>query len=258
MHLDEIADPRQALERAARAGVGAVVAVSSGLASGEAILELAECHPPVAVGVALGIQPERAGVPAAEVEAVVRLISSRPPRCVALGEVGIAHYRLRQLAASEADRERTRSTDLLERLLAVAAQVGLPVILHAVHDDAARALARVPAGCRAVFHWTKAPPPVIDAIVAAGHLVSVTPDVQWRERDRAMALRAGLEHIVLETDAPWPLRAGAPAAPELIPRVGEHVAAIFGCAAAEVAQRTRRNSLSLFSRLDVEATGGGS
>lgn len=247
--------PRRALEAAARAGVGVVVAVSSGLASGEALLEMAQRPLPVVMGVALGIQPERADVDAREVEAVVRLIRSRPEHCVAVGEVGVAHYRLRPLAPDTAAQERERSLAVLDQMLAVARDLGLPVVLHAVHDDAARALSRLRAETRAVFHWAKAPPAVVDAIVAQGHMVSVTWDLKWRQRDRAMALRAGLGHLVLETDAPWPLPSGEPSAPALIPQVGAEVARLFGCERAEVANRTRRNSLELFSRLGASGAG---
>ena len=57
---------------------------------------------------------------------------------------------------------------------------------------------------RAVFHWHKAPLDVTRAIVDAGYLVSVTPEVVYRERDRELVEAVPLDSLLVESDGPWP------------------------------------------------------
>ena len=57
---------------------------------------------------------------------------------------------------------------------------------------------------RAVFHWHKSPLDVTRAILDAGYLVSVTPEVVYRERDRELVEAVPLESLLVESDGPWP------------------------------------------------------
>src|SRR5262249_48406438 len=59
---------------------------------------------------------------------------------------------------------------------------------------------------RAVFHWHKAPAAVTRAIVDAGYLVSVTPDVVSRDRDRDLVTGVPLDALLVESDGPWEYR----------------------------------------------------
>jgi TatD DNase family protein len=94
----------------------------------------------------------------------------------------------------------------LDRLLDLAMRWNLPVALHAPHGAAADALeALKDHGIEhAVFHWHKAPAAVTRAIVDAGYLVSVTPDVVSRDRDRDLVTGVPLESLLVESDGPWP------------------------------------------------------
>ena len=56
-----------------------------------------------------------------------------------------------------------------------------------------------------MFHWHKALAPRSPAtIVDAGYLVSVTPEVVYRERDRELVESVPLDSLLVESDAPWP------------------------------------------------------
>ena len=90
---------------------------------------------------------------------------------------------------------------------------------------------------------------MVDAIVEAGHFVSVTPDVLVREQDRDLVRRVPLTSLVLETDAPWEQRKGRPAEPAWVRQVAEEVARIKGCSLAEVSRVTTKNALALIKGL---------
>src|SRR6266853_501982 len=102
---------------------------------------------------------------------------------------------------------------------------------------------------RAVFHWHKAPAEVTRAIVDAGYLVSVTPEVVYRARDRELVEAVPLESLLVESDGPWPYEgefAGMPSGPWLVARVAEEVAKIKGLPVDEVAYQISANTCQLF------------
>src|SRR5678816_193158 len=100
-------------------------------------------------------------------------------------------------AASGALMERGRRR--FERLLNLAVRFDLPVIVHAPHGAAQMALHALKAKGveRAIFHWHKSPLDVTRAILDAGYLVSVTPEVVYRERDRELVEAVPLESLLV-------------------------------------------------------------
>ena len=87
------------------------------------------------------------------------------------------------------------------------------------------------------------------AIVDAGYFVSATPEVVYRERDRAMVGAVPLESLVVETDAPWPYRGefeGMASGPWLASRVAEEVAKIKQLPVDDVMFQLSTNTCRLF------------
>ena len=127
----------------------------------------------------------------------------------------------------------------------------LPVVLHAPHGAAVGGLealreAKVE---RAVFHWHKAPAEVTKDIVAAGYMVSVTPEVVYRDRDRELVEAVPLDSLLVESDGPWPYRGefeGTPSGPWLVTRVAEEVAKIKHLPVDEAMYRLSVNACRLF------------
>jgi TatD DNase family protein len=102
---------------------------------------------------------------------------------------------------------------------------------------------------RAVFHWHKAPAEVTRAIVDAGYLVSVTPEVVYRERDRELVAQVPLESLLVESDAPWKYGGefeGLPSGPWLAARVAEEVAKIKQQPVDDVMFQLSGNACRLF------------
>jgi len=100
-----------------------------------------------------------------------------------------------------------------------------------------------------VFHWHKAPADVTRAIVEAGFLLSVTPEIVYRERDREMVELVPLESLLVESDAPWPYQGefeNVTSGPWLVARVAEEVAKIKQLPADEVTYQLTVNTCRLF------------
>ena len=139
----------------------------------------------------------------------------------------------------------------LDRLLGLAARWDLPVVLHAPHGAAVGALELLKKHGleRAVFHWHKAPAEVTRAIVEAGYLVSVTPEIVYRARDRELVAAVPLESLLVESDAPWDYRGefeGLASGPWFASRVAEEVAKIKQLPAEDVRHQLSSNACRLF------------
>jgi TatD DNase family protein len=168
---------------------------------------------------------------------------------VALGEVGLPWYSLEGAPDAAALMERGRRR--FERLLDLAVRFDLPVIVHAPHGAAQMALhALVAKGVeRAIFHWHKSPLDVTRAILDAGYLVSVTPEVVYRERDRELVEAVPLESLLVESDGPWPYGGefeGMASGPWLVSRVAEEVAKIKRLPVDETMYQISVNTCQVF------------
>jgi TatD DNase family protein len=229
------------LARATAAGVTRVVVVGSDPATNEAVLVLARSQ--AGVRPALGFHPERLDLTDPELDAVEHQVEAHRARLVALGEVGLPWYSLEGRADGAALAARGR--ERLARLLALASRLDLPVSLHAPHAAAADALELLgrAGGRPAVFHWHKAEAAVTRRIVEAGHFVGITPEVVYRDRDRALVRALPLGQIVAESDGPWPYR-GRPGEPAMVADVAAAIGEVRGIpteeAAAALADNARR------------------
>jgi TatD DNase family protein len=248
LHDAAFSDVRTTLARAHEYDVWGVVAVGCDPASNLRTLEAASGHAKL-VWPALGFHPEWERLTEADLEAVEAQVTEHHARIVALGEVGLPWYSL--CAAADAAALKARGRARLDRLLRLATRFDLPVVLHAPHDAAAEALDAVrTAGVeRAVFHWHKASPEVTRAIVDAGHFISVTPEVVYRERDRELVEAVPLDSLLVESDAPWPYKGefeNMTSGPWMAARVAEEVAKIKRLPAEEAMYRLTVNACRLF------------
>jgi TatD DNase family protein len=228
LHDAAFAGVRQTVEHAFTQGVWGIVGVGCDASTNERTLAAARTLPRAAWA-ALGFHPDRASLTDEDLERVEEQVTAHHAEIVAVGEVGLPWYSLEGISDAPAIMARGRAR--LDRLIALASRFDLAIVLHAPHDAAASALEVLKRHEveRAVFHWHKAPVEVTRAIVDAGYLVSVTPEVVYRERDRELVAEVPLGSLLVESDAPWAYHGefeGLPSGPWLASRVAEEVAKI--------------------------------
>ena len=248
LHDPAFADLRETLSRAITHDVWGVIGVGCDAVTNERILAAAASLPK-AVWACTGFHPEWTQLGGFDLEQVEGQIRTHHARLVALGEVGLPWYSLE--SAADAAGRMAEGKGRLERLLALAARYDLPVVLHAPHGAAVGALEALRRRRidRAVFHWHKAPLDVTRQIVDAGYLVSVTPDVVYRERDREMVEWVPLDSLLVESDAPWRYSGefeGIASGPWFASRVAEEVAKLKQLPVDEVMFRLCSNACRLF------------
>src|SRR5438034_8880936 len=228
LHDPAFGDVRDTLRAALFQDVYGVIAVGCDPTTNIQTL-VATTAAPKGVWGCLGFHPDWTQLTDEDLDVVEEQLRAHDSRLVGLGEVGLPWYSLAE--APDAAALMTRGRARLDRLLGLAARYDLAVALHAPHGAAVGALEALKRHGieRAVFHWHKAPADVTRAIVDAGFLVSVTPEVVYRERDREMVELVPIESLLVESDGPWPYRGefeGMASGPWLVSRVAEEVAKI--------------------------------
>ncbi|MDP8922445.1 MAG: TatD family hydrolase [Chloroflexota bacterium] len=266
-HLMDLAfadDLPEVLHRAAVAGVGAMICVGYDVASSVAAVRLAESHPQILA--AVGIHPNSSGAVGPRAFDEVRRLAGHP-RVVGIGETGLDRFRKR----TPIDVQR----DWFARHLDLAAELGLPVIVHnrQADEDTATMLsawaaeldvsglpgARAPGTrpsppVRGVLHCFAGDVTMLQAGLRAGFMVSIAGPVTYRNaRELPDRVReVPLDHLVVETDCPYlpptPYR-GKRNEPAYVRLTAERVAEIHGLPLAEIERTTTANARRLFPAL---------
>ncbi len=187
------ADRALVLERARAAGIRAVVAVSETLADAERNLELARLHPEVRP--AAGLYPTHLDLDQAQ--AVCAWIRANRGQLVAVGEVGLDHWKVREPKDLERQRE------IFDRQIDLAIELDLPLNVHsrsAAREAIERLLSR---GARRVqLHAFDGRAATALPAVEAGYLFSIPPSVVRSTQKQKLVRRLPLQAILLETDSP--------------------------------------------------------
>ncbi|MCX7819277.1 MAG: TatD family hydrolase [Kiritimatiellae bacterium] len=245
-HLDDAA-AEQMCERAAAAGVVAILAVGGTPAMNAAALRLA-ARRPAQVAAAVGWDRSLAG--AAPSLAELR-DTARRPEVVAVGETGLDYHYGRETAGAQ--------RRLFEEVLALAAVVGKPVVVHSreAEEDTLAMLRQHGEGWRGapgrlgVIHCFTGDWPFARALLDLGWHISFSGIVTFRHAHdlREIAAKVPEDRLLIETDSPWlspEPRRGRPNEPARVVDVGGVVAAARGLAPAALAELTWRNAARLF------------
>ena len=240
------ADREEVLRRAATAGVGHVVVIGESRAAAEAALAFAAEGRATSPGLSVvaGLHPHDAKEWGGEYEAWLRALCARASvRPCALGEIGLDyHY-------DHSPRETQRA--VFDTQLALAQELGLPVVIHAreADVDVLAALRNFPK-VRAVLHSFSSGMALLEGALALGHWASFSGMATFRNWTLDDALRlvpAG--RLMVETDSPYlapvPHR-GKRNEPAFVQQVAERVAAVRGESFDEVCRQTTQACREFF------------
>jgi len=181
------------LQRAARAGVRLVLAMGEHEADNSRVLELARVHR--ALLPCLGLHPDRAGSEA--VEAVERQIRAHVAQIAAIGEIGLDYF------VAERDEERRVQRQVLERLIALALELDLPISVHS--RSAGHQTIDLLASCaarRVCLHGFDGGAKHAVRAADLGYLLSIPPSVVRSPQKQNVVRRLPLSALLLETDSP--------------------------------------------------------
>jgi len=261
-HLDAAefeADRLEVARRARMAGVGAIVIPAVEQANFAVVRDLA--HGIEGGAYALGIHPlyvERARPDdlAALREAVIAALDD--PRFVAIGEIGLDFF----VPGIATGAPRARQERFYDAQLALAAEFGLPVLLHVrrSQDILLKYLRRRPGVRGGIAHAFNGSAQQARAFVELGFALGLGGAMTY---PRALQIRrhatdTGLDHLVLETDAPdippaWLYAPERRNDPTQLPRIAQVLAELRGIDAADIARGTTATARRVLPRLALPA-----
>jgi TatD DNase family protein len=239
-HLDGCDEPADVLVgRAEAAGVTRIVTIGTGIDSCRAALAIADGHG--SVYAALGIDPHRAASEdAGRLDELRELLSH--PKAVAVGETGLDG--VRELAPADEQRR------LFEAQLALADELGLPVVIHSREAAEATAAALAPFAGTVVLHCFSSPA-LLEAALERRYYVSFAGNVTYPSalelREAAAAVPA--DRLLVETDSPYlapqPVR-GRPNEPAHVVHTIEALAGVRGESYETLAAALDENATAAF------------
>ncbi|MCU7366693.1 TatD family hydrolase [Pantoea stewartii] len=233
------------LRQAADAGVEKIIVPSVEARRFDLVCQLARQHR--ALYAALGLHPivteQHDEQHLAQLES---LLQQRPPKLVALGEIGLDLYR--------DDPQFDKQTCFLDAQLKLAKRYDLPVILHSrrTHDQLALHLRRQAVPRRGVVHGFAGSLQQAQAFIKLGYAIGVGGTITYprASKTRQTIARLPLSSLLLETDAPdMPLNGyqGQPNRPERAVLVWQVLCELRDEPPAEIADALWHNSHALFS-----------
>jgi TatD DNase family protein len=248
-------DRDEVIARAKNAGVTRMVSCGSDLASSRQETVLASRYPGVYAAVGIHGHEARSVTDMGEGDAGDWLLVddafgdlvdlARLPGVVALGEIGLDyHYDF-----SPRDVQQT----VMQRQLALAAELDLPVILHnrEADDDTCRILDAAPGSLRGVLHCFMADEAMARWAVERDLYVGIAGPITFgnvEHLDEIVPL-IPLHRLLIETDSPYLAphpRRGKRNEPAFVRHVAERVAEIVDMPLDELARVTTENACRLF------------
>lgn len=262
-HLTDAAfreDREAVLLRASEAGVTRLVSIASSVDDARDALALARAvaegsgvgsadtsdtrRPRARVWCSAGVHPHQAGGAAPGDLDAIRALAAEP-EVVAIGETGLDyHYD---------NAPRHVQQQFFDAHLALGAETGLPVIVHAreADDDIAAALRGMSRGTHGVLHCFTGGDRAFGEAMAAGWYVSFSGIASFRSFGAVERLReVPPDRLLVETDSPYlapvPNR-GRRNEPAFVAYVVEAVARHLGADPEDVARRTTENACRFYA-----------
>jgi TatD DNase family protein len=241
------------LDRAWNAGVVRILIPGIDVETSRAAVMLAERHDHLYA--AVGVHPGDASTWNKDTLNILRDLAQHP-KTVAIGEIGLDYYRDRS--------PRPLQREVLEKQLALAFELDLPVVIHnresiedlwsilsewhaGLMNHSARLAARP-----GVLHSFDGSLDTAQAAVEKGFFIGISGPVTFKNAQERQRLVAGLplRGILIETDAPFltphPYRGRWPNEPALVAFVAEKIAGLHGQPVEMIARETCRNADQLF------------
>ena len=234
------------VRRAADAGIGLMVTISTRVRKFERIRQIADSYENVFCSV--GTHPHNAGEET-EVTADELVLLSAHEKCVAIGEAGLDYHYDKSPREAQAQGLRTH--------IEAARQTGLPLVIHARNADADMEQILITESGKGAFpfllHCFSSGPRLAEIGVELGGYVSFSGILTFKNSDeiRAIAKRVPQDRLLVETDAPYlapPPHRGKRNEPAFVRHTALCLAETLGCPIEEIEALTTRNFFRLFSK----------
>ncbi|SHM38406.1 TatD DNase family protein [Gracilibacillus kekensis] len=201
IHLDwyKREEQLQILDDLRQNNFSGLIAVSSDLESCRKVWDLSSrnehVHP------AFGWHPEQSIPGKAELDEIEALIRRHHHDLVAIGEIGLPYYKRKK----DAHFNLQPYLEILERFILLAKELDLPVVLHAIYEDAELVCDLLEKHHIKIahFHWFKGSASTLQRMMKNKYKISITPDCLYENEIQEIIRQYPLELLMVETDGPW-------------------------------------------------------
>lgn len=230
------------LQRAADAGVAAMLVVGTDIESSRESVELAEKYPQLYA--AVGIHPHDAGRVTDTCYDVIRNLALSSSKVAAIGEIGLDFYRDRS--------PRDAQERVFRAFLRMANELDKPVIIHDrdAHRQVLNCL-REAGTQRGVLHCFSGDAAMAAEALSMGLYISIPGTITYPANDtlREVVRGVSIDRMLVETDCPYlapvPFR-GKRNEPAYVRLAAERLAEVKGLSLEDVARITTKNVRDLF------------
>jgi TatD DNase family protein len=249
--LDEV------VQRAADVGISRIVTIGTDLESSRRAIDLAKRFD--GVFAAVGWHPNDCLSAPDDVRGELEGLA-KAAKVVAIGEIGIDHYRLpstRGGSAADDEAFKARQVSLFQQQLEVAAKLGLNVVIHqrAAFEACIEVFEPFADRVRGVFHCFVNDPAAAQRVIDLGSLVSFTGVCTFKNAGdvRESLASVPLDKLMLETDAPFlapvPYR-GKRCEPAYVQEISQVAAETRGIGLEELAEATGTTARGFFKGME--------
>jgi len=176
-----------------------------------------------------------------EIDKTIELIRDNKDRIVAIGEVGLDYYWIKE------EEKRKQETLNFRRFIDLSRELSLPLVIHS--RDAEKDLLSIlkDEGITALMHCFGGDAALAAEAAGQGHLISIPANLQNSKQKQSIVKAVPLSSLVLETDAPYlPPVPKTRNEPVNIRKTAERIAEIKGIHYAEVEAATTGNAKKFF------------
>ena len=247
----------EVVQRASDAGISRIVTIGTELESSRRAIDLAKRFD--GVFAAVGWHPNDCLSAPDDVRCELEGLA-KAAKVVAIGEIGIDHYRLpstRGESAADDEAFKARQVSLFQQQLEVAAKLGLNVVVHqrAAFEACIEVFEPFADRVRGVFHCFVNDPAAARRVIDLGSLVSFTGVCTFKNAAEVRESLASvpLDKLMLETDAPFlapvPYR-GKRCEPAYVREISQVAAETRGIGLEELAEATGATARDFFKGLE--------
>ena len=187
------ADRSEVLARAADVGVGAIIAVGEDIADARRNIELADKHP--LIRPAAGLYPTILDL--AKAEEMQSLIRNERSKLVAIGEVGLDFWIVKEEPQKELQKE------ILKGFISLSRELDLPLNIHSRSAGRhAVALLLESGAIRVQMHAFDGKASAALPAVEAGFYFSIPPSITRSRQKQKLVKHLPLSCLLVETDSP--------------------------------------------------------
>lgn len=257
------ADRAEAIQRAIASGLTRILVPGTTLETSREAVRLAEAHEQVFA--AVGIHPTDLETWNANSIENLRNLAKSADKIVAIGEIGLDHYWVKEEA------KRAYQREALKEQLALAADVNKPVVIHMREENdawfgsASEQLLEILSEWHTELRLTNHPlaerPGVLHSFngtletaqkaIAMNFFIGVTGPVTYKnaEQKRSIIQQLPMTHLLIETDSPFlapvPHR-GKRNEPAFVVEIADKIAVLKSRKLEEIAAATTENAARLF------------